>query len=213
MYLILLGAPGVGKGTQSKMLEEKFGMVQLSTGDILRSEIAMGTDLGKLAATYMEDGGLVPDDIIVNMISKYLDDRDLILDGFPRTLEQAEALALILEKQNKKLNVVLNITLDDQLIVDRLCGRLICRSCGTSFNTKFAKPRVEGVCDVCSGELYQRPDDKAESIKNRLELYHSKTKPLINFYTKKGKLIMIDGNKNSSEVFENLVEVITKEIK
>jgi len=212
MYLILLGAPGVGKGTQSKMLEEKFGMVQLSTGDILRTEITKGTELGKLAATYMENGGLVPDDIIVNMISKYLDDRDLILDGFPRTLEQAEALALILEKQNKKY-IILNITLDDQLIVDRLCGRLICRSCGTSFNIKFAKPKVEGVCDICSGELYQRPDDKEESIINRLKLYHSKTKPLIDFYRSRGKLTMIDGNRNSSEVFENLVEVITKEIK
>ena len=212
MYLMLLGAPGVGKGTQSKMLEEKFSMIQLSTGDILRSEIAKGSKLGKLAKAYIEEGNLVPDDVMIDIIGKELDDRDLIFDGFPRTLDQAKAFDNMLEKRGKRINKVLNIFLDDRIIVGRLSGRMICRNCGSSFHLQFAIPKTEGFCDDCNGELYQRPDDRPESITERLSNYHSKTEPLINFYKKKGILVEIDGDKKPSEVFEDLVKVISKEV-
>jgi len=208
MYLMLLGAPGVGKGTQAKVLEEKFNMTQVSTGDILRAEIAKGTELGKLAKSFIEAGNLVPDNIMIGIIGKELDDRDLIFDGFPRTLAQAEAFEMMLEKLNKKLDFVINISLDDKIIVGRLSGRMICRNCGQSFHLQFAKPKVDGFCDLCNGELYQRPDDRPESITERLNNYHSKTKPLINFYEKKKILVSIDGDKDSSEVFKEIVKVM-----
>lgn len=212
MYVMLLGAPGVGKGTQSKMLEEKFNMVQLSTGDILRAEIAKGTELGKLAKSFIEEGNLVPDNVMIDMIGKELDDRDLIFDGFPRTLAQAEAFDKMLEKHNQKIDHVINISLDDKIIVGRLSGRMICRNCGTSFHLQFAKPKVDGFCDSCNGELYQRPDDKPESITERLNNYHSKTKPLIKFYREKNILVKVEGDKKPSEVFEDLVKIISKEV-
>ncbi len=214
MYLILLGAPGVGKGTQSKYLVESKGFIQLSTGDILRAEVKAKTDLGIVAKECMDKGTLVSDDIVLNMIkNKLIEISDnVIFDGFPRTLIQAEKFVDILKDLNKKIDKVINIALDDSIIEDRLAGRLVCKSCGKSYHKIFFKPRKAGVCDDCGGVLYQRSDDNLESVRNRLEVYHSTTKPLINYYDKNGILYNLDGNKESLELFNDIVNVLEEDI-
>ncbi len=214
MYLILLGAPGVGKGTQSKYLVEEKGFVQLSTGDILRAEVKAKTDLGIAAKEFMDNGRLVSDDIVLNMIKNKLMNisDDVIFDGFPRTLVQAEKFVDILKDLNKKIDKVINLSLDDSIIEERLAGRLVCKSCGKSYHKIFLKPKKTGVCDDCGGTLYQRADDNLESVRNRLEVYHSTTKPLINYYDKNGVLYNLDGNKESRELFNDIVKVLEEEI-
>jgi len=214
MYLILLGAPGVGKGTQSKYLVENKGFVQLSTGDILRAEVKAKTDLGIIAKKCMDNGTLVSDELVVAMIKNKLIEipENVIFDGFPRTITQAEKFVEILSDLNRTLDKVINISLDDTLIEERLAGRLVCKGCGRSYHKLFSKPKNIDICDDCGGDLYQRSDDNLESVRNRLEVYHSTTKPLIDYYSKSGILYNLDGNKESRDLFNDIVKVLEEEI-
>ena len=213
MYLILLGAPGVGKGTQSKKLVEEKGFVQLSTGDILRAEVAAETELGLIAKKCLDSGSLVSDEIVTNIIRKKLKNisNNVIFDGFPRTVIQAEKLSTILDDFNGKIDKVINLFLDDSVIEERLAGRLICKSCGKSYHKLFAIPKVTNVCDDCGGDLYQRSDDNLESVRQRLEVYHSVTEPLIKHYEKFGVLYNLDGNKNPQDLFEDIIKALEEE--
>ena len=213
MYLVLLGAPGVGKGTQSKFLVEQLEFTQLSTGDILREEIKSDSVLGKTAKSYIDKGELLPDDLILEIIKNKLLvlEENVIFDGFPRTLTQAEGFDKILEELDKKIDKVINIALDDSKIEERLTGRLVCKSCGRSYHKIFAKPKKEGVCDYCNGDLYQRADDSLDSIKKRLEVYHKSTKPLIDYYSRKNILISVDGDREPEILFEELAKILKEE--
>lgn len=210
MYLILLGAPGAGKGTQAKKLVEDHDMVQLSTGEMLRDEVSKETEKGKEAKRYMESGSLVPDALIIGMLKDRLStiNKSVILDGFPRTGIQAEALDKMLDELGKQIDYVINIAVEDEKLIARLSGRLVCRSCGGSFHQMFAVPKQENVCDFCNGELYQRSDDKPESIKNRLTVYHQSTKPLIDFYQSRDMLHEIDGDQDADKVFVELSAIL-----
>ncbi len=193
MKLILLGAPGAGKGTQAKRIEVDYGWPQVSTGDILRAARKAGTPLGKEAAGYMDLGGLVPDDLVVALVKERLQDDDLkggfVLDGFPRTVGQAEALASL----DVEIDMALDIEVDDEELVKRLTGRLTCSKCGAMFHKLFLLPKQEGICDKCGGALIQRADDNHETVRNRLAVYKEQTAPLIRFYEEQGKLSKIDG--------------------
>ena len=210
MYLIILGAPGVGKGTQSKYLVEKLWFTQLATGDIFRAEVKAKTKLGLLAKNCIENGCWVSDDVVVGMVKNRLDkiSGNIIFDGFPRTTNQAEKFYEILKESNTKLDFVINLSLSDSVIEKRLTGRLVCSSCGRSFHKIFAKPRVSNTCDECNGELYQRDDDKVDSIKNRLDIYHSTTEPLIKYYSKLNILQNLDADKSSKDLFDEIIEII-----
>jgi len=195
--MILLGPPGCGKGTQAKMLIDTYGIPQISTGDILREELAQKTPLGIEAKTYMDKGALVPDALVIKIIEGRLKKEDckggFILDGFPRTLAQAEALETTLAAMKLQIEHVLSIEVDDAELIRRLTGRRICRQCGGSYHLVFNPPRQEERCDACGGELYQRDDDKEETIRKRLTVYQAQTEPLISFYQKKGILHSIPG--------------------
>jgi adenylate kinase len=197
MRAILLGPPGCGKGTQAKILIETYSIPQIATGDILREALKKGTPLGKQAQSYMDKGQLVPDDLVIQIIEERLKQDDcaggFILDGFPRTIAQAEALDKTLTAMGLTLEHVFNIEVDDDELIKRLTGRRICKSCGASYHIIFNPPREEGQCDTCQGELYQRDDDKEETIRNRLKVYQDQTAPLITFYQEKKVLSSIDG--------------------
>jgi len=210
MYLILLGAPGAGKGTQSKYLVEELGFTQLSTGDIFRAEVKAKTELGILAKKCIDKGSLVSDDIVVGMVKNTLDtiSGDIIFDGFPRTTNQASKFAALLKESNKKIDMVINLSLSDETIERRLTGRLVCDSCGRSYHKIFSKPKEEGSCDICEGNLYQREDDTLESIKNRLNVYHSTTKPLINYYTELNILHNLNADKLPDDLFKDILKVL-----
>uniref|UniRef100_A0A832GMX5 Adenylate kinase n=1 Tax=Caldimicrobium thiodismutans TaxID=1653476 RepID=A0A832GMX5_9BACT len=212
MNIVFLGPPGAGKGTQAKILIEKYGIPQISTGDMLREHRAKGTELGKRAQEYMDKGQLVPDEIILDMVKERLAQPDcakgFILDGFPRTVAQAEALDKILSEMNKKLDYALALVVPDELLVERLTGRRTCKNCGMMFHVKYKPPKVEGKCDVCGGELYQRPDDNEETVRNRLKVYHESTAPLIDYYKKKGILKEIDGSKSIEEITAQLISIL-----
>ncbi len=210
MHLILLGAPGAGKGTQSKFLVETLGFTQLSTGDIFRAEVKAKTELGILAKQCIDKGSLVSDDVVVGMVKNTLDtiSGDIIFDGFPRTTNQASKFSELLEESNKKINLVINLSLGDEIIIERLTGRLICDSCARSYHKLFSKPKVEGSCDSCEGHLYQREDDKLESIKNRLAIYHSTTKPLIKYYTELNILHDLNADKSADDLFKDILKVL-----
>jgi len=214
MNIIFLGPPGAGKGTQAKVLVEKYGIPQISTGDMLREHVAKGTELGLKAKEYMEKGQLVPDEIILSMVKERLSQDDaqkgFILDGFPRTVAQAEALDKILEEMGKKIEYVLALIVPDEELVTRLTGRRTCKNCGMMYHIKFKPPKVEGKCDVCGGELYQRPDDNEETVRNRLKVYHEQTAPLIEYYRKKGVLFEVDGNKSIEEITQQLINILEK---
>lgn len=205
MKIILLAAPGAGKGTQAEKLSEHFGVPSISTGAILRHNIQEGTELGKLAQTYIDGGNLIPDDVMIEVMKDRLSQSDcekgFILDGFPRTLKQAEEL----DKSDIDIDVVLNLDVPDEQIIERLSGRLECKECATTFHKIHRKPKVEGVCDNCGGELITRADDKPETIKSRLNIYHSKTESLINFYKEKGMLKTAEGK---DEIAETTAEVL-----
>ena len=205
MKIILLAAPGAGKGTQAEKLSEHFGVPSISTGAILRHNIQEGTELGKLAQTYIDGGNLIPDDVMIEVMKDRLSQSDcekgFILDGFPRTLKQAEEL----DKSDIDIDVVLNLDVPDEQIIERLSGRLECKECSTTFHKIHRKPKVEGVCDNCGGELITRADDKPETIKSRLNIYHSKTEGLINFYKEKGMLKTAEGK---DEIAETTAEVL-----
>ena len=198
MNLILLGAPGAGKGTQAKRLEDAYGLVQLSTGDMLRAEVASGSEVGKKAAAIMESGGLVPDELIIAMISSRLDKADcrkgFILDGFPRTAPQAEALDRLLSEKNLKLDHVIEISTDDEAMIERITGRFTCAQCGAGYHDKFQRPKVDGACDKCGGtEFKRRADDNEETVRSRLNAYHDQTAPIIDYYRASGVLESVDG--------------------
>jgi adenylate kinase len=195
--VVLLGPPGAGKGTQAKLLQDEFGACQISTGDILRKAVAEQTTLGKEASGYINRGALVPDDVIVNLVAERLKERDckngFILDGFPRTIPQAEGLDRILKNAGLSLNGVLSVQVPEKIIIERLAGRRTCRSCGALSHMVFNPPKKAGVCDRCGGELYQRDDDREETIANRLKVYEKQTAPLADYYRERGLLREIDG--------------------
>jgi len=213
MKMILLGPPGCGKGTQAKMLIETYGIPQISTGDILREELAQKTPLGVEAKTYMDKGALVPDTLVIKIIEGRLQKEDcrggFILDGFPRTLAQAEALETTLAAMNQQIEHVLSIEVDDAELIRRLTGRRICRQCGGSYHLAFNPPRREGRCDACAGELYQRDDDKEETIRKRLTVYQAQTEPLISFYQKKGILHSIPGVGGIEEIKGKIMRALS----
>ena len=208
MNIMLFGAPGAGKGTQAKFLIEKYGIPQISTGDILRAAIKEGTAMGLEAKKFMDDGKLVPDSTIIGIIKDRLSEDDckkgFILDGFPRTLAQAEALEVLMKEMNIKLDKVISLNVPDELILGRIVGRKVCPVCGASFHIEFNPPKIAGKCDLCGAELITRKDDNAETVTKRLTEYHSQTAPLFDFYQSRGVLVDIDGTKG--------MEVITKEI-
>jgi len=212
MDLIFLGPPGAGKGTQAKMLVERYGIPQVSTGDILRAAVAEGTELGKKAKEYMEAGKLVPDEVVIGIIEERLKQSDcekgFILDGFPRTVPQAEALDKVLEKMGRKIDHVLTLDVPEEELIRRLTGRRTCKKCGAMYHIIFNPPKVEGVCDKCGGELYQRPDDNEETVRSRLSVYEQQTRPLIDFYEKKGLVRKIDGRGEIKEIFDQIVKIL-----
>jgi adenylate kinase len=213
VILILIGPPGAGKGTQAKIIEDCFGVLQLSTGALLRTAIAEGTELGRKAKALVEGGKLVPDETIVGIVSERIDEPDckkgFILDGFPRTVAQAEALDSMLAEKNLKLDHVIEIGIDDDLLVDRLTGRFECAKCGAGYNDKFKTPKVEGVCDVCgSTEFIRRADDTEEKIRTRLGVYHEQTKPILPYYRERGILESVDGAQAMDDVTKQLKEIL-----
>lgn len=198
MNLILLGPPGAGKGTQAKMIEDARGLVQLSTGDMLRAAVAAGTGTGKKAKEVMERGELVSDEIVIGIISDRIDEPDcaggFILDGFPRTVAQAEALDVLLAEKNKKLDLVVEMKVDDDKLVERITGRFTCGKCGEGYHDTFKPPVTKDVCDKCGGsEFTRRADDNEETVRSRLQAYHGETEPLIGHYERAGKLKSVDG--------------------
>lgn len=214
MRIVLLGAPGAGKGTQAKQLIDKYGIPQISTGDILRKAIADGTPLGKQAKTYMDKGELVPDEVVIGLIEDRLKQPDckkgFILDGFPRNTAQAEKLDSILEKLNMPLDSALSIDVLKDDLMKRLTGRRTCKGCQQMYNIYFSAPKQEGTCDKCGGELFQRDDDKEETIKRRLDVYEAQTAPLIDYFKTKGILKSVMGVGTIDEIFKKVVAVLEK---
>ena len=205
MNLVLLGAPGAGKGTQAKRIEQEFDVVQLSTGDMLRAEARSGSPLGQEADAIMKAGQLVPDGMIISLIDKRLDRDDcrdgFILDGFPRTLPQASALDEMLQKKGLRLDTVLSIEVDDEAMVERISGRFTCANCGEGYHDSFKQPKVAGVCDTCGARQFvRRADDNAETVRARLKAYHAQTEPIIAYYQKRGLVRRIDGMCSIDEV-------------
>jgi len=198
MNLVLLGPPGAGKGTQAKRLQDQRGLVQLSTGDMLRAAVAAGTELGRKAKDIMERGELVPDDIVIGLIAEHMDTdkggKGFILDGFPRTIPQAEALDQLLAARGKRVDRVIVLDVDDDKLVERITGRFTCATCGEGYHDLYKRPNVEGVCDKCGGtEFKRRPDDTEEVVRSRLKAYYGQTEPLIGYYKAQGKVRAVDG--------------------
>ena len=214
MKLIFLGPPGAGKGTQATVISKRFGIAHISTGDILRENVSKKTDLGIQAQKYMEAGQLVPDDVIVAMVESRLQEKDcqagFILDGFPRTVVQAEALDKLLGKLDIELDGIIYFDVPDEVVVKRLSGRRICKSCGAIYNIHSQPPKKDGVCDLCGGELYQRSDDEESVVMNRLKVYKELTAPLISYYENSDKFIKVDASQDSSVVVEAIVEAVRK---
>ncbi len=212
MYIILLGAPGAGKGTQAVMLAEKLELVQVASGDLFRQALAQETELGKQARVYMEKGQLVPDEITIQMVLERLGAPDCkngaVLDGFPRNIRQAKALDKALAEQSKAIDKVVYIKVSEGELLKRLSGRWICRNCQAPYHEVDSPPKVKGRCDRCGGELYQRADDNVETIKNRLKVYFTETSPLIDYYKKAGKLLEINGEGSAAEVNERVVAAL-----
>ena len=212
MNLMVFGAPGAGKGTQAKYLVQKYGIPQISTGDMLRVAIVDKTAMGLEAKKFMDAGELVPDSTIIGIIKDRLDKDDcengFVLDGFPRTLAQAEALEDLMKKSGKKLDKVLSFDVPDELIIQRIAGRRVCPKCGASYHIEFNSPKEEGICDACGSNLIIRKDDNADTVKNRLENYHNQTAPLIDFYKDMGVFAQIDGSQELNKVTKDMFEVL-----
>lgn len=211
-YYILLGAPGAGKGTQAEMLQENLGLAHVASGDLFREHMSKGTELGRMAQQYVDQGKLVPDEVTVRMVLQRLSEPDCakgaILDGFPRTIAQAEALEKALRERGERIESVLYIKVSTQELLDRLSGRYICKNCETVYHKVFSPPKRPGICDRCGGELYQRSDDTPETAKRRLEVYFQQTLPLIDYYREKGLLKEIDGEQTIAEVQDALLQAV-----
>ena len=207
-----MGLPGAGKGTQAEQIVDKYEIPHISTGDMFRSAIKEGTDLGLQAKSFMDKGELVPDEVTIGIVRERLSKADcekgFLLDGFPRTVPQAEALETILSDLNREIDFVINIDVEKELLMERLTGRRICKSCGSTYHLVFNPPATEGVCDRCNGELYQRADDNEETVQNRLEVNLKQTKPLLDFYETKGYLRNINGQQDIRKVFADLDELL-----
>ena len=215
MRLVLMGAPGAGKGTQADVMAKKLFVPHISTGDIFRAAMKAGTEMGKLAEQYISEGKLGPDEVTFGIVKDRLEEADckdgFILDGFPRTIAQADSLQEYLTEVEKPLDAVVNIDVDLNSLVDRLTGRRVCKGCGASFHLMYNPPAKEGVCDECGGELYQRKDDSEDTIKNRLNVYVENSKPLIDYYAEKGLLQEVDGNQAINEVLTAIGKGLGKE--
>ena len=214
MKIIMLGAPGAGKGTQAKKIAEAYGIPHISTGDIFRANLKEGTELGLKAKTYMDKGELVPDeltcDLVVDRISKDDAANGYVLDGFPRTIPQADALTNALEARGEAIDFAIDVNVPDENIINRMSGRRACVGCGATYHIVFAPTKVEGVCDVCGKELILRDDDKPETVANRLRVYHEQTQPLIDYYTAKNVLHTVDGTQDIDKVFEDIKGILGK---
>ena len=211
MNLVLLGAPGAGKGTQAAIITKKYNIPHISTGEILRSRIKDGSPVGEKAKAYVESGQLVPDEIVIEMVKDRIAKEDcnngFILDGFPRNYEQAVALNDCLEALGKKIDKALNFDASEEIILERLTGRRVCKSCGATFHVKNMPPKVEGVCDVCGAELIQRKDDSAETIKNRLNVYRQTAEPLVDYYNQQGILVTLQADQDYREIEKKFDEI------
>lgn len=212
MKIIMLGAPGAGKGTQAMLIAEEYGIPHISTGDIFRTNIKNNTELGKKAKEYMDQGLLVPDeltcDLVVDRISQDDAKNGYVLDGFPRTIPQAEALTEALKKRNEAIDFALDVDVPDENIVSRMSGRRACLNCGATYHIVFAAPKKEGVCDICGKELVLRDDDKPETVQKRLTVYHEQTQPLIEYYKNAGVLHKLDGTKDINDIFASIKELL-----
>ncbi|MBF0152620.1 MAG: adenylate kinase [Magnetococcales bacterium] len=212
MKVILMGPPGAGKGTQARQIAEKYGIPQLSTGDMLRAAVKAGTEVGKKAKAAMESGGLVTDDVVVGIIADRTQEPDcqkgFLLDGFPRTVPQAEALDKMLTARSQTIDHVIDIAVEDEPLVNRITGRRTCGSCGEGYHVQFKKPGKDGVCDKCGGQLTQRADDNEKTVRNRLSVYHSQTSPLIDYYRKKGSFKTVDGMQDMDKVLKDLCAIL-----
>ncbi|MCF1685443.1 adenylate kinase [Tetragenococcus halophilus] len=215
MNLVLMGLPGAGKGTQAEKIIAEYNIPQISTGDMFRQAIAKQTDLGLEAKSYMDKGELVPDEVTNGIVKERLAESDtedgFLLDGFPRTLDQAEALDDMMQDLSKKIDAVIEIKVPEEVLVERLSGRYICRNCGATYHKIFNPPKVEGTCDRCGGhDFYQRDDDKPETVRNRISVNVKNSEPILDHYDKKGLLYSIDGNREIDEVFAEIQQILTK---
>lgn len=212
MKIIMLGAPGAGKGTQAKQIADKYSIPHISTGDIFRANIKNGTELGKKAKQYMDQGALVPDeltcDLVMDRIQQYDCKNGFVLDGFPRTIPQAEALDAALGKINEKMDYAIDVDVPDENIVNRMSGRRACLNCGATYHLISIPPKVEGICDRCGSEIVLREDDKPETVQKRLKVYHEQTQPLIDYYKNQGILKSVDGTQPMDEVFKAIVTIL-----
>ncbi len=212
MKIIMLGAPGAGKGTQAKQIAEKYTIPHISTGDIFRANIKAETELGKKAKKYMDEGLLVPDELVMDLVVDRLQQDDCekgyVLDGFPRTIVQAEGLDKELAKLGQKMDYAIDVEVPDENIVNRMSGRRACVGCGATYHIQYAAPAKEGICDKCGGELILRQDDAPETVKKRLGVYHDQTQPLIRYYDQEGILVKVDGTKDIEDVFADIVKVL-----
>ncbi len=212
MKIIMLGAPGAGKGTQAKLIADRYGVPHISTGDIFRANIKNGTELGIEAKRYMDQGLLVPDELTVKILLDRVANEDCstgyVLDGFPRTIPQAEVLEKALAERNDQIDYAINVDVPDENIIHRMSGRRACLACGATYHIKHIPPKKEGICDRCGKELILRDDDKPETVKNRLNVYHEQTQPLIDFYTNKGILRTVDGTVDMKDVFAGIVNIL-----
>ena len=212
MKLIMLGAPGAVKGTQAKMIAEKFSIPHFSTGDIFRANIKNGTELGMEAKKYMDQGQLVPDEVTIGMLLDRISQDDskngYVLDGFPRTIPQAESLTAALKERGEKIDYAVNVDVPDDNIINRMSGRRACVGCGATYHVVYNAPKSEDICDTCGEKLILRDDDKPETVKNRLLVYHDQTQPLIDYYKKEGVLVEVDGTQNLEKVFQDIVAVL-----
>ena len=212
MKIVMLGAPGAGKGTQADKIAEKYNIPHISTGDIFRSNIKAGTELGKKAKSFIDQGLLVPDEVTIGMLLDRIHEADCengyILDGFPRTIPQAESLTAALKENGEAIDFALDVEVPDANIVNRMAGRRACLKCGATYHTEFAAPKKEGICDNCGAELILRDDDKPETVEKRLHVYHDQTQPLIDYYKNEGILAEVDGTKDMEEVFQDIVNIL-----
>ena len=212
MRIIMLGAPGAGKGTQAKKIAAKYGIPHISTGDIFRANIKNGTELGNKAKTYMDQGLLVPDELTCDLVVDRIQQEDAregyVLDGFPRTIPQAECLTEALNKLGSKIDYAIDVDVPDDNIVKRMGGRRACVKCGATYHVEFAAPKTEGVCDTCRDKIVLRDDDKPETVQKRLNVYHEQTQPLIDYYTGQGVLKTVDGTRDLNEVFQEIVDIL-----